>query len=70
VAHPLTWIGVSLILIGVALVLLPIIGRYVDLARIPWWLVYVYRSNGFYFVTSPLLIMLSLLSVVIHFLKR
>lgn len=60
----------SLILIGVALVLLPIIGRYVDLARIPWWLVYVYRSNGFYFVTSPLLIMLSLLSVVIHFLKR
>jgi len=68
--HPLTCIGVVLIIIGLTLVLLPILGRYVDLAHIPWWLIYVYKSDGFYFVTSPLLIALFVLSVIIYFLMR
>jgi hypothetical protein len=61
--HPLTWVGAVLIVIGVVLVLLPILGRYVDLARVPWWLIYIYKSDGFYFVTSPLLIVLFILSL-------
>ncbi len=28
--HQLTWLGVALILIGVALVLFPILGKYID----------------------------------------
>lgn len=68
--HPFFILGMFLILLGVALVLLPIIGRYVDLSGIPPWLIYVYRSDGFCFVTSPLLIVISLISVLIYLLMR
>jgi hypothetical protein len=68
--HPLTWVGAVLIVIGVVLVLLPILGRYVDLARVPWWLIYIYKSDGFYFVTSPLLIVLFILSLAYSLLMR
>jgi len=64
--HPLTWLSVALILIGVAFVLLPIVGRYVDLSSIPSWLIYVYRSDGFYFVTLPLLIAISIVAIIFH----
>jgi len=57
-------------LVGVALVLFPMIGRYIDLSKIPSWLVYVYQSDGFYFVTSPLLLLLSLAAFVIFLLHR
>jgi len=59
-----------LILVGVALVLLPIIGKYVDLSQVPSWLVYVYHSDGFYFVTSPFLILLSLVALIVYLLAR
>jgi len=68
--HPLTWLGVALILIGVALVLLPILGKYIDLSQVPSWLIYIYHSNGFYFVTSPLLLVLSLTALIVYFLTR
>jgi hypothetical protein len=68
--HPLTWVGAVLIVIGVVLVLLPILGRYIDLARVPWWLIYIYKSDGFYFVTSPLLIVLFILSLAYSLLMR
>lgn len=68
--HPLTWLGIALILVGVAFVLLPILGKVIDLSRIPSWLIFVYRSNGFYFVTSPLLICISALSFILYFLMR
>lgn len=67
--HPLTWTGVVLITIGVVLILLPILGRFIDLAHIPWWLIYVYKGDGFYFVTSPLLILLFILSVVYYLMR-
>jgi len=59
-----------LIVVGVALVLLPIIGKYVDLSQVPSWLVYVYHSDGFYFVTSPFLILLSLVALIVYLLAR
>ncbi len=68
--HPLTWLGIALILIGLALVLLPIIGSYVDFSQVPSWLIYVYRSDGFYFVTSPILIVLSLIALLAYFWLR
>jgi hypothetical protein len=49
---------------------LPIVGRYIDVSKIPWWVIYVYHSDGFYFVTSPLLLILSLISIIIYFLSR
>lgn len=68
--HPLTWLGIALILVGAALVLLPILGKYIDLSQVPPWLIYVYRSDGFYFVTSPLLLALSAISLITYFLMR
>jgi len=67
--HPLTWAGVVLIVIGAMLILLPILGRYVDLTHIPWWLIYVYKSDGFYFATSPLLIVLFILSLAYSLMR-
>lgn len=68
--HQLTWLGVALILIGVALVLFPILGKYIDFSQVPSWLINIYHNNGFYFVTSPLLLMLSLATVIVYFLTR
>ena len=57
--NPFNIFGVTLILIGVALLIVPIIAKIiptVDLEKIPWLILYVYRSDGFVFITSPLLI--------------
>ncbi|KUO42503.1 MAG: hypothetical protein APZ16_04220 [Candidatus Hadarchaeum yellowstonense] len=63
-------LGIAFILIGIALVLIPVIGNYVDLSRVPWWIIYVYRSDGFVFVTSPILLILSAVSIIIAILSR
>lgn len=68
--HPLTWLGIALILLGVALILIPIIGKSIDLSQVPPWVIYIYRSDGFYFVTSPLLLALSAATLIVYFLTR
>jgi ribose/xylose/arabinose/galactoside ABC-type transport system permease subunit len=68
--HPLTWLGIFLILLGVALVILQAVGRYIDLSKVPPWLIYIYHSDGFYFVTSPLLILLSAVALIFFLLKH
>jgi len=67
--HPVSWLGVFLVLLGLALLAAPILLRHVDAERIPRWLIYVYRSDGFYFVTSPILLLLSLIFLAIYILK-
>jgi hypothetical protein len=65
--RPFTVMGLILILSGLVLVLLPIVARHIpSLDRLPWILVWVYRKDGFYFVTSPLLIILSLVSIMVN----
>ena len=63
-------LGVSFILLGIALLLLPLLSRLPPILQklkdLPPILVYVYQTNGFYFVTSPILIIIS----VILFLWR
>ena len=63
-------LGIALILVGVALVLIPIAERYIDLVRMPPWLIYIYRTDGFYFVTSPLLLVLSVIALIAYLLLR
>ena len=66
-------VGLAFILIGIALILLPVIGRLVptiDLERIPWLLLYVYKRDRFVFVTSPLLILVSIISLLWSILTR
>jgi hypothetical protein len=65
--RPFTVMGLILILSGLVLVLLPIVARHIpSLDRMPWILIWIYRKDGFYFVTSPLLIIISLVSIIVN----
>ena len=60
-----------MIICGALLVLLPVISRSLpNLDRIPWFILWVYRRDGFYFATSPLLIALSIASILFQFFSR
>ena len=65
--RPFTVMGLILILSGIILVMLPFIARHLpNIEKVPWIFIWVYRKNGFYFVTSPLLIILSIISIVFN----
>ena len=62
--------GIALVALGFALIALPLLVRSIPTdARWPKILVYVYRRDNFYFVTSPLLIAISL-AYLAYFLWR
>ena len=66
-----TALGWVLIVLGILFVAMPYVARFVpSVERLPWYILWVYRRDGFYFATSPLLILLSLLSFVWSYLKR
>ncbi|MFB6216078.1 MAG: hypothetical protein ABEJ72_03800 [Candidatus Aenigmatarchaeota archaeon] len=62
-------VGIILVLLGVTFLVIPAVGKYISLEDIPSWIIYVYENGNFYFVTSPLLIVLSLVVLVLHILK-
>jgi hypothetical protein len=69
--RPFTALGLILILSGLILVTLPFIARHLpSLEKMPWIIIWVYRKDGFYFVTSPLLIILSLVSIILNIFGR
>ena len=56
---------------AVMLVALPYLVKAApSLERVPWIVLWVYRRDGFTFVTSPLLILVSLLSFLLSMLRR
>ncbi|HUV55553.1 MAG TPA: hypothetical protein VMW03_10165 [Candidatus Krumholzibacteriaceae bacterium] len=64
-------LGWVLIVLGLLFVALPYIVRIVpSVERLPWFILWVYRRDGFYFATSPLLMLLSVLSIVWSYLRR
>jgi len=66
-----TALGWFLIVLGLIFVALPYVARVVpNVERLPWFILWVYRRDGFYFATSPLLILFSLLSIVWSYLRR
>ena len=69
----LTVLGVLLILLGVVALLLPHLLQADLLAKLeslPPILVYVYHRDGFYFATSPLLIIVSVAYFLYRWLSR
>ena len=65
------WLGVMMILLGVLFVAIPYIIRYApEIEKLPPILLYVYRRDGFYFATSPILIIVSIVWVLVSFLRR
>lgn len=68
---PFTSLGWILIILGALFVALPHLVRiFPSLDRVPWWILWVYKRDGFYFATSPLLIIISILSVLLNYLQR
>lgn len=69
--RPFTILGLLLIVSGLLLVLLPFLARHLpSLEKLPWIILWVYRRDGFYFATSPLLIIVSLISLLLNFFNR
>jgi hypothetical protein len=61
---PFIIVGLILIIIGIAIIALPLSFKLIPtlekLEKLPKILVYVYRYNKFYFITSPILIIAGL----------
>jgi len=63
--------GIALVMLGILLFIMPMLLEKVpSLEEIPWILLYVYRSGNFTFVTSPILIIISILSVILYLIQR
>ena len=68
---PLTLLGILLIAVGAVLVALPLIAKHIpSLEDLPWIIVWVYRTDGFVFAASPILIIISIASLIIHLANR
>jgi hypothetical protein len=68
---PFTILGLLLIVSGLLLVLLPFLACHLpSLEKLPWIILWVYRRDGFYFATSPLLIIVSLISLILNIFNR
>jgi hypothetical protein len=53
------------------MLLLPVLERIApSMDELPWFLIYVYKRGDFYLVTSPLLIVLSLFSLLLYLVGR
>jgi len=60
-----------MIFLGVLFVAIPYLIRYApEIEKLPPILLYVYRRDGFYFATSPILIIVSIVWVLASFLRR
>ena len=69
--HFLQVFGIVLMVLGVLLFIAPILlEKMPSLESIPWIILYVYRRDGFVFVTSPLLIIISIASLLWWILTR
>ncbi|MDY6931979.1 MAG: hypothetical protein SVJ22_08720 [Halobacteriota archaeon] len=66
---PFTIFGVILMVVGAILFLVPVLSRFIPTSIHPL-IIYTYQGDGFYFVTSPILIIISLVSVAVYLLVR
>ena len=58
-------------ILGALLFVAPILLEQLPtLSNLPWILLYIYRRNGFVFVTSPLLLIISVMSLLWWLLNR
>ena len=67
-------IGLLLIVLGEIIIILRFLfdlpSMLKKLEEIPWFLIYVYHSDGFVFITSPILIIISVILFLLALLKR
>jgi hypothetical protein len=65
-------LGLLLIILGAAIFIVPLLARSdaITNIKIPWYVVYIYKSGGFYFVTSPILLAISAILFIAFLLRR
>ena len=69
--HSLQLLGILCMILGVLLFIAPILLEQLpSLRNLPWILLYIYRRDGFVFVTSPLLLIISVVSLLWWLLTR
>lgn len=62
--------GLILVVIGVIFLAIPLLARLVpSVEKLPPIVLWVYKSDGFYFVTSPILIVITIVSIALYLLK-
>jgi hypothetical protein len=62
-----TWLWLVLIVVGILFVVMPYLVRYLPaIEKLPPILVYIYRRDSFFIATSPFLIRISVISVIIY----
>ncbi|MER3601866.1 MAG: hypothetical protein C4339_04005 [Nitrososphaerota archaeon] len=74
-AYALLVLGALLMLLGALLIATALLARAWPalvgfLQRLPPYILWTYSSDGFTFATSPLLILLSVLALIIYLLRR
>jgi len=68
--HFIQFLGIILIVLGVLFFIAPLLlDKLPSLEKIPWIILYVYRTDGFIFATSPILIIVSLVSLLLWLLR-
>lgn len=64
-------VGILLVILGVLLFVAPFfLERLPSLEKIPWIILYIYRKDGFVFVTSPILIVITIISILLRIIVR
>ncbi len=68
--RPFTILGLILMLLGAILLLLPLILKYIpEIEKLPSIILYVYRKGNFIFATSPILIIVSIISLIYYLIR-
>jgi len=71
VFHFIQVLGVILIVLGALLFIAPLLlEKMPSLESISWIILYIYRRDGFVFATSPLLVIISIVSLLWWILTR
>jgi hypothetical protein len=69
--HPFTFVGIIFIIAGILLVILPLIAQYIpSLEKLPWIIIWVYEGENFVLVTSPILLIITVIAFFLNYLKH
>lgn len=64
-------LGILFLVLGLLFLVAPILLRNVPyLENVPWYILYVYRRDDFVFITSPILIIISVASLIINLITK
>ena len=66
-------LGVLFVVLGLVFIAASLIVKVtpqLSLERIPWIILWIYRRDGFWFATSPILLMISVAAFIIWLLTR